>query len=109
MVSELTLEVSETIEFQVTTEKQYADSYGTGDYVGHNKYVVKRKLMLSDIPKCQGGTKDRDIFHSDRLLLKWEKEGLDVFGTFRDKRIAQILCDALNSKEQKELIEIVKT
>jgi hypothetical protein len=107
MEKELILEVSEKVEFQVISKKDYVDSYGTGDYTGRNTYVVTRKLMLSDIPSAQGGTKETDTLYSDGVFIKWEKQGLGNFGTFNDQRIAQILCGALNSKEQKELIELI--
>ena len=107
MEKELILEVSEKVEFQVSIEKDFVDSYGTGDYTGRKKYVVKRKLMLSDIPSAQGGTKETNTLYSDELFIKWEKQGLGNFGTFNDQKIAQILCDSLNTKGQKELIELI--
>ena len=107
MEKELILEVSEKVEFQVSIEKDYVDSYGTGDYTGRNTYIVTRKLMLSDIPSSQGGTQETESLYSDEVFIKWEKEGLGNFGTFNNQRIAQILCDSLNSKGQKELIELI--
>jgi len=107
MEKELILEVSEKVEFQVISKKDFVDSYGTGDYTGYNTYIVTRKLMESDIPSGQGGTKETATLYSDELLIKWEKEGLGNFGTFNNQRIAQILCDSLNSKGQKELIELI--
>ncbi len=105
----ITVEVSEKIEFFIVTESRSVDQYHTGDRINVNDYIVKRKMMFSDIPEKNGGTKKTDrLIHTD-VFLMWEKDGIDDFGKFyhANKQYAEVLCNALNNTDQNELLEMI--
>jgi len=105
----ITIEISEKIEFFIVTESTSVDQYHTGDRTNVNDYIVKRKLMLSDIPEANGGTKITDHSIHTNVFLMWEKDGIDDFGKFNhaNRQYAEVLCNALNNTDQKELLEMI--
>ena len=105
-----TLNVETEIKFQVNqTQGNSVDAYGTGDYVSYCEYEVKRKQMICDIPKGQGGTKDCDYNFTDELLVIHNNEGVCKFGTFSNPKLADLFCKALNETDQAELLDLINS